>query len=671
MDTRTYKLFHIPFYFFVLLIISVPLSFTLFFENPVDLVKMSALYITGSFFIIFSLIIITEDNLRNKSNISFVFNRSTDLPVLFFLIAAILSTIFSINPKISLFGQYQRQIGLITFIYLAVVYFLASGILQDKKRFTLLFLIAEIIAVTASLYSFLQLSGNDPFGIQQPGTDRPVSTFGNAVFYGGFLVLVFPFSALNISSKKNKILKVLFPAVILAGIILSGTRSAYIALGAEIILILIIYFLLKKNNNDTGNASDHNGKIYKNIFMVIAGILFLLMIYMLIFPGSFISGRIISIFSQSNNPRLVLWQESFNIFYKYPLFGTGIALFSSAFEEFYSGRLRLLERTGYFDHPHNNFLYMLYSMGIAGFLAYLSILVFSIRRCYKIISGEINTETKIIFTAFAVFLTGYIVYGLTNFDDISILLYLFVFTAAIKAADTEKTKAVEVNSRLITAFSIPLILFFSYNIYSSINDMKADRFFKQGNILIKQGKFAEAVYSMNTAIALNDYYTDYKYMLSYTVYRQCFSSETMPRESKMNLLNQAARQVEGLKNSHYFINECDALLSLIYYEMEREQEAKALELKVLKKDPVNITYRINLARYYIKKGDLDKADELMNVVLELRPKSMETYLTAAYLNFKKGNIEAAKNFCLQILAAEPGNQFAVKLLNEINTGKKP
>lgn len=671
MDTRTYKLFHIPFYFFVLLIISVPLSFTLFFENPVDLVKMSALYITGSFFIIFSLIIITEDNLRNKSNISFVFNRSTDLPVLFFLIAAILSTIFSINPKISLFGQYQRQIGLITFIYLAVVYFLASGILQDKKRFTLLFLIAEIIAVTASLYSFLQLSGNDPFGIQQPGTDRPVSTFGNAVFYGGFLVLVFPFSALNISSKKNKILKVLFPAVILAGIILSGTRSAYIALGAEIILILIIYFLLKKNNNDTGNASDHNGKIYKNIFMVIAGILFLLMIYMLIFPGSFISGRIISIFSQSNNPRLVLWQESFNIFYKYPLFGTGIALFSSAFEEFYSGRLRLLERTGYFDHPHNNFLYMLYSMGIAGFLAYLSILVFSIHRCYKIISGEINTETKIIFTAFAVFLTGYIVYGLTNFDDISILLYLFVFTAAIKAADTEKTKAVEVNSRLITAFSIPLILFFSYNIYSSINDMKADRFFKQGNILIKQGKFAEAVYSMNTAIALNDYYTDYKYMLSYTVYRQCFSSETMPRESKMNLLNQAARQVEGLKNSHYFINECDALLSLIYYEMEREQEAKALELKVLEKDPVNITYRINLARYYIKKGDLDKADELMNVVLELRPKSMETYLTAAYLNFKKGNIEAAKNFCLQILTAEPGNQFAVKLLNEINTGKKP
>ena len=145
----------------------------------------------------------------------------------------------------------------------------------------------------------------------------------------------------------------------------------------------------------------------------------------------------------------------------------------------------------------------------------------------------------------------------------------------------------------------------------------------------------------------------------------------MSKENKTNLLNQAASQVEGLINSHFFKNECNALLSLIYYEMEREQKAKTLELKVLEKDPVNITYRINLARYYIKKGDLMKADELMNVVLELRPKSLEAYLTAAYLNFKKGNTEAARNFCQQILIAEPGNPFALKLLSEINTEKKP
>jgi len=670
MNTRPGNLTYIPFYFFTLLLVTVPLAITKYFENPVDLVKMGAFVILGSLFVIFSLVISLEENLKSGNKFTLYTNRLIDIPVLFFAAAAILSTIFSISPRISFFGQYQRQIGLNTFLYLAVIYFLLSGILQDKRRFVTLFLTAELTAIAVSVYSILQISGLDPFGMQSPALDRPVSTLGNAVFLGGFLVLIFPFSALNTSCKNNKFIRIIFPAVILAGIVLSGTRSAYIAVAAEIVVMAVFIFFDK---NRSGNLKEYlkSNKTFKNVLYIAGAALMILVLYMLIFPQSFLTGRVISILSFSDNPRLLLWQESFNIFYKYPVFGTGIALFSSAFEEFYSGRLRLLERTGYFDHPHNNFLYMLYSMGVIGLLAYLSIFILAIRSCLKNIFSDNAAEEKITFTAFLVFITGYFVYGLTNFDDISILLYFFVFLAALKAADKSRTKEISLSSMLIAAAAIPVILVCTYNIYSRINDMKADRFFKTGNTLIKEGKFAEAVYNMNTAIAMNDYYTDYKYALAYTVYRQVFSSETMPKETKMNLLNQAARQVEGLRNSHYFINESNALLSLIYYEMERDQEALLLEKEVLAKDSVNISYRINLARYYIKKGDLTKADELMNVVMQLRPKSLDAYLTAAYLNFKKGNTEAARMYCEQILAAEPGNQFALKLLNDIKSEKKP
>lgn len=643
----------------------------MYFENPVDLVKMSAFIIMGSFFIVFSLAITWEAHLMNGRGLQFSINKSYDIPVLAFIAAAILSTVFSINPGTSIFGQYQRQISLITFLYLALVYFLSSGILQDKNRFKSLFSIAEILAVIVSVYSFIQMLGLDPLGIQQAGLDRPVSTFGNAVFFGGFLTLIFPFSALNISGKKNNLLKVIFPLIIIFGIILSGTRSAYLAAAAEIAVLIAVYLLMKKKSSFSDKNVLYSPKNIKTIFYAAGGVLLVLVLYIFIFPESFLSRRMLSLFSSSNNPRLVLWQESFGIFLKYPLTGTGIAMFSYAFEEFYTNKLRLLERTGYFDHPHNNYLYILYSMGIIGLLAYMSILVQALRRCWVNVLGKESSQDKAVFLAFTAFISGYCVYGLTNFDDISILLYFFVFLAALKAADTEKTKEVNLRPVTIGAVALPLILVCSFNIYSSINDLKADRFFKLGNNLIKQGKFAEAVYNMNTAIALNDHYTDYKYMLAYTVYRQVFSSETMPKETKMNLLNQAARQVEGVKNSHYFTNESNSLLSLIYYEMDREQEAKMLESEVLRKDSVNITYRINLARYYIKKGDLNKADELMNIVLELRPKTTDAYLTAAYLNFKKGNTELAKNFCEQILAFEPGNQFALKLLNEISSGKKP
>jgi len=641
----------------------------MYFENPVDLVKMGAFVILGSLFVIFSLVISLEENLKSGNKFTLYTNRLIDIPVLFFAAAAILSTIFSISPRISFFGQYQRQIGLNTFLYLAVIYFLLSGILQDKRRFVTLFLTAELTAIAVSVYSILQISGLDPFGMQSPALDRPVSTLGNAVFLGGFLVLIFPFSALNTSCKNNKFIRIIFPAVILAGIVLSGTRSAYIAVAAEIV-VMAVFIFFDKNRSGNLKESLKSNKTFKNVLYIAGAALMILVLYMLIFPQSFLTDRVISVLSFSDNPRLLLWQESFNIFYKYPVFGTGIALFSSAFEEFYSGRLRLLERTGYFDHPHNNFLYMLYSMGVIGLLAYLSIFIQAIRSCLKNIFSDNAAEEKITFTAFLVFITGYFVYGLTNFDDISILLYFFVFLAALKAADKSRTKEISLSSKLIAAAAIPVILVCTYNIYSRINDMKADRFFKTGNTLIKEGKFAEAVYNMNTAIALNDYYTDYKYSLAYTVYRQVFSSESMPKETKMNLLNQAAKQVEGIINNHYFNNECYGLLSLIYYEMEREQEARSLELKVLEKDPVNITYRINLARYYMKKGDLVKADELMKTVMELRPKSLDAYLTAAYLNYKKGNLESARMYCEQILTAEPGNQFALKLLNDINSEKK-
>ncbi len=652
-----------------MLMVSVPLAITFYFENPVDLVKKSAFIIMGSFFIIFSLALYIDSRGRTENKFTFELNKPFDIPVLLFVFAVILSTIFSINPAVSIFGQYQREIGMITFLYLVLIYFISSGILKEERRFTAFFVVTELLAVFISVYSFIQMAGMDPFGIQQPGQDRPVSTFGNAVFMGGFLTLIFPFSVLNVSAKNNKILKLLFPAVILAGIIISGTRSAYFAVTAEIAAILLVYFLINKKKTAPGDKKQFANR-FKILFIASASAAVLLILYIIIFPNSFLSSRIVSIFYTTDNPRLELWKESFSLFYKYPFTGTGLAMFSSAFEEFYSNRLRLLESSAYFDHPHNNYLFILYSMGIPGLAAYVGILVLAVKRCIKNIFRGDNIESKIKFTAFLAFITGYCVYGLTNFDDITILLYLFIFLAALRSQDTGSTKSLSINTKFVAIISIPVILLSAFNIYSSINDLKADRFFKLGNNLIKQGKFAEAVYNMNTAIALNDRFTDYKYALAYTVYRQCFASEVISKENKLNMLNQAAQQVEGIKNSHYFINESKALLSLIFYEMERNDEAKALENEVLTKDSVNISYRISLARYYMKKGDYTRAGELMNVVMAIRPKSPDAYLTAAYLHFKTGNLETAKLLCRQILAVEPANQFALKLLSDIEASEK-
>lgn len=92
MDHKEYKPTFIPFYFFVLLMVSVPLAITFYFENPVDLVKKSAFIIMGSFFIIFSLVLTTERTGRTENQYTLEINKFLDIPVLLFMFAAILST---------------------------------------------------------------------------------------------------------------------------------------------------------------------------------------------------------------------------------------------------------------------------------------------------------------------------------------------------------------------------------------------------------------------------------------------------------------------------------------------------------------------------------------------------------------------------------------------------
>ncbi len=651
----------LPFIFLIILITLVPLSITMYFENPVDLVKRAAFIIAASLLIISALIISANSALSEKKEISVNLKLYIDIPVLILLLTLVISTIFSRSPLLSTFGQYQREIGLITFIYLTFIYIISSAIFEDKSRLRSFVLAAELVCVTLSIYSIMQMAGLDPFELQPPGHDRPITTFGNPVFFGGFLVLVIPFSVMNISGKSNRIMVTVFPLIILAGIMNSGTRSAYIALIAEAVMIILILYFNRKEEYRKNKI-----KLFKKIIIILSGVIIAFVIFMLFFSDSFLAKRVLSIFEPGKNPRLTLWQDSFRVFLKYPFTGTGLAMFSSAFEEFYSNNLRLIERSGYFDHPHNNYLFFLYTAGLPGLAAYV---FFLFRLLKSAIKNAVNSGDKLataLFTAFSSMFTGYCVYGLTNFDEITIYLYLFVFAGAFRSSIESKTWEIKLKSIIAPFMAVPAVIAAVYFIFSAVNDLKADRFFKIGNNLIKQGKFAEAVYNMNTAIAVNNYYSDYKYALAYTVYRQCFSSETMSQETKNNLLGQSVAQLEGIKNSHYFLNEINGLLSLIYYEMGNTTEAIRLENEVFSRDSVNINYRINLARYYLKAGNIAHAEELITYVLNNRPRSTEAYMTAAYVYFKKGDLQKSFELCNEILLYEPDNKFAQKLLGEIN-----
>src|SRR5258706_5867788 len=120
----------LPFYLLISLLIVIPLIFTENIENGFELTKAAALKIIGGLFITsaFLYLFILKRKKKELAGI-FSWNKNIDPYVAFFLFAGILSTIFSIKPYVSFCVNYERQTGLLVFLYLCLIYFFPANIL--------------------------------------------------------------------------------------------------------------------------------------------------------------------------------------------------------------------------------------------------------------------------------------------------------------------------------------------------------------------------------------------------------------------------------------------------------------------------------------------------------------------------------------------------------------
>ena len=236
-------------YIFLFLLIALPLSVTSFTHNQSDLPKSFVLItISGIFFIsvLTAVLIYLFTRGKTENALKIEFNLLLDIPLLIFILAASLSTVFSVNPYISFFGEYQRQFGMITFIYVFLLYIFSSFFLTEKKFLSQILASMVFTSVIVSVYAILQQVNADPFSLQPAGDTRPVSTIGNAVFTGGYLAVIFPIALLNLAGFKNKIIKYTIPVIILSGILVTRTRSAYLAVLIELFVLFSIIVLEKE-----------------------------------------------------------------------------------------------------------------------------------------------------------------------------------------------------------------------------------------------------------------------------------------------------------------------------------------------------------------------------------------------------------------------------------------
>lgn len=653
-----------------LLSILVPLVFTTSIENGFVLTKSVTLKVIGGIFIITSIIILMKRLSAQDPGLRlFMFERKTDLAVLLFLLSAALSTIFSIRPSISFFGQLERQIGFVLYIYLILIFFFTSQILNSEQRVRMLFLVMEITGIIVSVYGFMQYFKMDPFEMSLIQT-RPVSTLGHGIFMAGFLIMVYPVSLLAALESPKPFLRYLSPLIITLGIISSQTRAVYIAWIAVTCLMLLLYKHVK----------DNTGLKRLLIYFVFIIVLISLGVILasLVFPDSIYVKRFYSISKFFDSSRILLWRDSMKVFMKYPVIGSGIETFSYVFESAASQELRRMEVNRFFDNAHSNFVQTICTMGIVGIVSYIGLLVTAIILSAKrVLSKSLSPASRIIALPLLGSFIAYFMYGISDFDNNVMLLYLFIYIAILRSLYVQESVKDKLKLPVVSraykftayVFVVVIVCFAVFNIYISYNDILADRYFQTGKRYYAAGNFNASVEMLNRSVVLNYGCPEYKFTLANYVYDFAVNNTVLIPETKLKLLTQAEEELGRAEVNYPSVMQCEALRAMIFLEQGKDTEASKLIPGILERDPYMIPLRNNLAAYYLKKQDYPKLKEQLELLNKYDPLNIKTANTSLIYYLKVNDTAGAIKCCEIILKLEPGNEKVKMKLEELRSIK--
>ena len=159
-------------------------------------------------------------------------NMKIPTPLILFLLAYFVSTIFSINPLVSFFGYYGSFTGGLLYIFLLVMLFWTSSVLKKEKDLILrtIFFSGISVSVVGIWQYFNHVS-------------RIYSTIGQPNRLAFFLLAIIPiglFLFLNEKRKYHKLFYFIGELFIFMAFFLTFSRSSYV------VLALLLFFMIKE-----------------------------------------------------------------------------------------------------------------------------------------------------------------------------------------------------------------------------------------------------------------------------------------------------------------------------------------------------------------------------------------------------------------------------------------
>lgn len=369
----------------------------------------------------------------------------------------------------SIFNNFERMDGWITFAFLFVFFFITVSVMKVKENWNKLF----FTQIISSLVLFLIASGKIfDLGINV----RIDGTLGNPIYLAIILLFSLFFAFYLLFENYSKNIKYFLGASILinaVGVFMTGTRGAMLGIFVALVLVFIL-FLIKFWKI----AKVRNSILIFFVILILAPTLLFVFKDTNFVKSNGTLNRLtqINIVEGTGYARFINWGIALESVKERPVFGWGHGGYMYAFDKHYDPRM--FEQEPFFDRAHNIVLDTLIHGGILALLAYFSLLGFAVYYLFK--NRELKIEQKFIFLGL---LVAYFVQNLFVFDNItSYILFVYVLAFSIYYLPNRDIKF-EIGKLFLPIFIIISIPTFLYTIYfpwtSNTNLLKSIQFFNK------------------------------------------------------------------------------------------------------------------------------------------------------------------------------------------------
>ena len=578
-----------------------------------------------------------------------------------------LATFTSVNAYQSFIGTLERIGGWFSFFHFWIFFVVATAVLRKKEHWINFLILSVWISLLSSVYGFLQKT-DLRWVVGSGGRSKIFGTIGNPALFAGYII-VNAFIALMLSAVKTikSTNRFLFLSIFLLNslaILLTGVRGSVMGLLIGIFIFGFMYAVEFRSNTVKKMTL-----IFTVAILVLAGLLYLAKNTDFIRSNNYLARYAdISPTAYTVQTRIWAWQAGFKGLFesaRYVILGFGPENFNVPFSRHFNPKFYVGPGSEtLFDRAHNQFIEVLITMGLIGFLAYIAIYYFAFKylKSSSLSEDSIVPKNELIVYRIGLFsgLIAYIIHNSFIFDTTANYLMFFIVLGFINYLSIAKTKyqlpKLEITgkgSKMAISLAIGVVFSISavFSIYEfEVKPTKANYTATRGIVASWVGNHELTVQKFQEALAHNGL-GKYEIRHRFAQYLlEHYSGNKLNEKSVAEItyvIGEVTKNIDEYPRDYLpYLYIARAYLILGRNDSNSAYNDLALEnsYKALKISPTFVRTYYELAQAYLNQKDYKKAADTFKKAVELNPEVAISwwYLGITQIELKENN-EGAKS----------------------------